>query len=180
MLPDFPEDRNEAGQGVRIEKVKSMKQEPTEQREQPQDEMCELPVLNASSDRICSILEKYKTVAVVGLSRFPHKDSHRVAKYLEMHGYTVIPVNPSDHTVMGKRSYATLKEIPSMVDIVCIFRPPSDVPPIVAEAIAIGAKVVWMQLGITHNDAAEKARSAGIDVVMNKCMKIEHSNLGRT
>jgi len=137
---------------------------------------CEIPFQNAASDEIESILKKYKTIAVVGLSRDPEKDGHRVGLYLKEHNYKIIPVNPNAAEILGETAYPSLKDIPgdTKVDIVCIFRPSEKVSEFVDEAIAISAKVVWMQLGIVNNDAAEKARSAGLQVVMNKCMKIEH------
>lgn len=137
---------------------------------------CEIPIRNAASDEIESILNKYDTVAIVGLSRNPEKDGHKVGKYLIDNGFTVIPVNPYAKEILGEKSYPSLKDIPDdiQVDIVCIFRPPDEVNEIVDDAIAISAEVIWMQIGIVNNAAADKARSAGLLVVMNKCMKIEH------
>lgn len=136
---------------------------------------CEVPEFNPGADEIKEILSKYKTVAVVGLSDNPERDSYRVAKYLIEHGYRVVPVNPGRDTILGLKSYPDLKSIPFPVEIVDIFRKPEAIPPIVDDAIAIGAKVVWMQLGLAHNESAKKARDAGLQVVQNKCMKIEHS-----
>jgi uncharacterized protein len=123
------------------------------------------------------ILATGKTVAVVGLSDKPDRDSYRVAEYLQRHGYRIIPVNPVIESVLGEQSYATLKDIPEQVDIVDIFRKPDAVGPIVDEAIAIGAPVVWMQLGVVNEEAAEKAGAAGLQVVMDRCIKIEHQRL---
>ena len=123
------------------------------------------------------ILHDYRTVAVVGLSANWHRPSNFAAKYLQEHGYRVIPVNPAYDEVLGERGYPDLKSIPGPVDVVVIFRRPDDIPPVVDDAIAIGAKVVWMQLGVIHVEAAAKARDAGLEVVMDRCMKIEHARL---
>lgn len=125
------------------------------------------------------ILNKYRTVAIVGLSPNPSRPSHRVASYLDMHGYKVIPVNPHAQEILGKRSYPNLSSVPEPIEIVDIFRSSEEVMPVVDEAIKIGAKVVWMQEGIINEQAAFKARDAGLLVVMNKCMFKEHRRLGR-
>ena len=125
-------------------------------------------------DRI-RILERYKRIAMVGLSSNPFRPSHFAAIYLRSEGYDVIPVNPREKEVLNLRSYPTLLEIPGPVDIVDIFREPAAVPGIVEEAIAIGAKVVWMQLGVIQEEAAQRARDAGLEVVMDRCVKIEHA-----
>lgn len=125
-------------------------------------------------DRI-RILERYKRIAMVGLSSNPFRPSHFAAIYLRSEGYEVIPVNPREKEVLKLRSYPTLLEIPGPVDIVDIFREPAAVPGIVEEAITIGAKVVWMQLGVIHEEAAQRARDAGLEVVMDRCVKIEHA-----
>jgi len=116
----------------------------------------------------------YKTIAVVGVSDDPTRPSHFVASFMEDHGYTIIPVNPKLTEWEGKKCYPDLLSIPVKVDIVDIFRRSEAVPPIVDEAIAIKAKVVWMQEGIVNEEAAAKARKAGIEVVMDKCMKKEY------
>jgi predicted CoA-binding protein len=121
------------------------------------------------------ILERYRRVAMVGLSSNPFRPSHFAAIYLRAQGYTVIPVNPREREVLGLKSYGALRDIPEPVEIVDIFREPSAVPPIVEEAIAGGAKVIWMQLGVIHEGAAERAKQAGLEVVMDRCMKIEHA-----
>src|SRR5215467_11408298 len=121
------------------------------------------------------ILERYRRIAMVGLSSNPFRPSHFAALYLIAEGYDVIPVNPREAAVLGRTSYPSLTAIPGSVDVVDIFREPSAVPPIVEEAVAIGAKVVWMQLGVIHEAAAERARDAGLQVVMDRCMKIEHA-----
>jgi predicted CoA-binding protein len=121
------------------------------------------------------ILEEYRRIAMVGLSSNPFRPSHFAAIYLISEGYDVIPVNPRETSVLGRQSYPNLSSIPGGVEVVDIFREPSAVPAIVDEAIAVGAKVVWMQLGVIHDEAAAKARAAGLDVVMDRCMKIEHA-----
>ena len=112
---------------------------------------------------------------MVGLSSNPFRPSHFAAIYLISEGYDVIPVNPRESQVLGRSSYPSLAAIPGPVEVVNIFREPAAVPAIVEEAIAIGAKVVWMQLGVIHEEAAERARAAGLEVVMDRCMKIEHA-----
>ena len=138
---------------------------------------CELPAYNASSEAITTVLEKSKTVAVVGLSPKPERDSHKVARYLQKNGYVIVPVNPGQKEILEERCYRDLRQIPFPVDMIDIFRKSEAVPSIVDDAIAIGAKVVWMQLGIVHNEASEKARQAGLEVIMNKCIKTEHMKL---
>lgn len=136
--------------------------------------VCEIPEYNPPSGQVKAILENNRIIAVVGLSPKPQRDSHQVAKYLQDHGYTVVPVNPGQKEILGQQCYRDLKAIPFAVDIVDIFRKPEAVPPIVDDAVAIGAKVVWMQSGIVNNSAAQKALKAGLEVVMNKCIKVEH------
>lgn len=120
------------------------------------------------------ILETYKRVAMVGVSPNPDRDSNRVIRYLSEHGYDVIPVNPTVSEVLGKKSYPDLSSIPGKIEIVDIFRKPEDVGPIVDEAIKLGAKVIWMQEEVVNEEAADKARKAGLKVVMNRCMKKTH------
>ena len=138
----------------------------------------------ASADPILEILKKYKTIAVVGLSSSAMRPSHGVAEYMQGRGYRIIPVNPNETEVLGEKSYARVEDVPEKIDIVDIFRRPEDVPPAVDGAIRAGAKVVWMQLGIENAAAAEKARAAGLMVVMDACMLIEHKkrrqNLARS
>ncbi len=121
------------------------------------------------------ILETYRTIAMVGLSSNPFRPSHFAAIYMLAEGYRVIPVNPREQAILGQPSYPSLRAIPGPVEIVDIFREPSAVPAIVEEAIAVGAKVVWMQLGVINLAAAERARAAGLEVVMDACVKIEHA-----
>jgi uncharacterized protein len=123
------------------------------------------------------ILKRASTVAVVGISEKEDRDSHKVAKYLKDRGYKIIPVNPKLKEVLGEPCYPDLKSIPTHIDIVDIFRSTDAIPGIVDEAITVGADSVWMQLGLIHNEAADKARKAGLQVVMNRCTKIEHARL---
>lgn len=139
-------------------------------------EACEFPKSNATSEEIKKILRSYKTVAVVGLSDKPERPSYRVAAYLKEAGFRIIPVNPNLSSVLGEKAYPDLKSIPGPVEIVDIFRNSADVPAIVDEAIAKKARVIWMQEGIVNNVAADLARHAGLQVVMNKCMLKEHRN----
>lgn len=127
-----------------------------------------------AEDRL-RILEKYRRIAMVGLSSNPYRPSHFAAMYLLAEGYDVIPVNPREKEILGKVCYPSVTAIPGGVDVVDIFREPAAVPAIVDEAIAVGAKVVWMQLGVIHEEAAAKAAAAGLEVVMDRCMKIEHA-----
>src|SRR5262245_40006145 len=121
------------------------------------------------------ILERYRRIAMSGLSSNPFRPSHFAAIYLLSEGYDVVPVNPREPQVLGRKSYPSLSAIPEPVDVVDIFREPTAVPAIVEEAISTGAKVIWMQLGVIHDEAAEHARRAGLEVVMDRCMKIEHA-----
>ena len=126
------------------------------------------------------ILKQSRTVAVVGLSPRPDRDSNEVARYLQENGYRVIPVNPNAQEILGERCYPSLAAVPGQVDIVDIFRRSEDVPPIVEESIKIGAGVVWMQLNIVHEKAAQEARAHGLDVVMDRCTKVEHEALKKS
>ena len=123
------------------------------------------------------ILTENKRVAVVGLSADWSRPSNFVGKYLLEHGFEVIPVNPKYEEILGQKCFPSLKSIPTPVDIVDLFHRAERVPPFVDEAIAIGANVVWMQLGIVHEEAAQKARDAGLEVVMDRCIKIEYARL---
>lgn len=125
------------------------------------------------------ILKSYRTVAIVGLSAKEDRPSHGVARYLKSRGYRIIPVNPAETEVLGEKSYPDLVSVPEPVEVVDIFRRAVDVPPVVEQAIKVGAKAVWMQLGIVNEEAAEKARQAGLKVVMDRCMKIELEKLSR-
>jgi predicted CoA-binding protein len=125
------------------------------------------------------ILEDVKTIAVVGLSRRETRPGYYVPAYMQAAGYRIIPVNPYLEEAMGEKAYPDLISIPEPVDMVVIFRRSNDVPPVVEQAIEIGAKVVWMQLGIVNQQAAEAARAAGLEVVMNSCVKVDHQMLFR-
>jgi len=134
----------------------------------------ELPKHNASDEEIQRIFQTAKVIAVVGLSRQHDKDSYQVASYLQEHGFRIVPVNPKTHEILNEKSYARLEDIPEKVDVVNIFRKAEDVAEIVESAIAVEAKVVWTQVGIVDNIAADRAREAGLQVVMDKCMMTEH------
>lgn len=123
------------------------------------------------------ILKENKNIAIVGLSANWYRPSYFAAKYLQEYGYNIIPVNPLYQEILGSKCYDSLLEIPDPIDVVDIFRKPEDVPPVVDDAIKIGAKVIWMQLGITNEQAAKTAKEAGLEVVMNRCIKIEHARL---
>ncbi len=141
---------------------------------QPDGVSSNSPFAITAADRL-RILERYRNIAMVGLSSNPFRPSHYAAIYLLAEGYSVIPVNPREKQVLGLRCYGSLREIPGPVDVVDIFRENAAVPALVEESIAIGAKVVWMQLGVIHEAAADRARQAGLEVVMDRCMKIEHA-----
>ena len=126
------------------------------------------------SDKVRRILKGSRTIAVVGLSAQWHRPSFFAAKYLQEHGYRVIPVNPAYETILGERSYKRLGDIPEKVDVVDCFRKSTEIPALAEEAIAIGAKVLWMQLGVENAQARARAEAAGLQVVENRCMKIEH------
>jgi len=128
----------------------------------------------ASADPIFDILTQYKTIAVVGLSSNPARPSYRVTEYMQSSGYQIIPVNPNETDVLGEPSYASLEEVPQKLEIVDIFRRAEEVPPVVDAAIGAGAKVIWMQQGIANEPAAEKARAAGLTVIMDACILVEH------
>jgi hypothetical protein len=136
--------------------------------------MSEEPI---KSEEIKAILRNYKVVAVVGLSPKPERPSYRVAQYLKEHGYRIVPVNPGQKEILGEKCYPRLSDIPFPVEVVDIFRNIEAIPAIVDEAIAKGAKVVWMQQGLAEAASAQKAREAGLQVVMDRCMKIDHAQL---
>lgn len=132
--------------------------------------MCDIPTLR-------KVLQDNKVIAVVGLSARWYRPSFFAAKYLQEKGYRIIPVNPNHNEILGEKCYPDLSSIPEPVDVVDIFQRSESVPPFVEQAILIGAKVVWMQLGVIHEAAARQARDAGLEVVMDHCMKIEHARL---
>jgi predicted CoA-binding protein len=133
-----------------------------------------------SNDAITQILATSRTIAVVGLSANRMRPSYGVAEYLKSAGYRIIPVNPNQEDVLGEKSYARLEDVPGRVDIVDIFRRPEFVPEIVDSAIRIGARGIWMQEGVVHAEAAEKARSAGLFVIMDSCILKEHARRRRS
>jgi uncharacterized protein len=126
------------------------------------------------SEKIRRILRNNKTVAVVGLSAQWHRPSYFAAKYMQEHGYRVIPVNPTYDEILGEKCFKSLRDIPGPVDIVDCFRKSAEIPAIAEEAIAIGAKVLWMQLGVQNAQARTRAEDAGLEVIENHCVKIEH------
>ncbi len=128
---------------------------------------------------IADIIKNYRVVAVVGLSSDPARPSYQVAEYLQAHGYRIIPVNPGCQEILGEKCYSSLKEIPFPVEVVDIFRKVAAIPAIVEEAIQIGAKAVWMQLELVEPESAQKAREAGLQVVMDRCLKVEHARMFR-
>jgi predicted CoA-binding protein len=130
--------------------------------------------MSPTTDAIMEILAKYKTIAVVGLSSNPSRASYEVTEYMQSVGYKIIPVNPNETEVLGEKSYARLEDVPEKIEIVDVFRRAEDVPPVVESAIRVGAKVVWMQLGIENAEAAERARAAGLIVVEDACVLVEH------
>ena len=123
------------------------------------------------------ILARSRTLAVVGLSAQWHRPSYFAAKYMQDHGYRIVPVNPRYDEVLGQKCYPDLRSIPHPVDLVDCFRKSSDIPPLADDAIAIGAKVLWMQLGVENAEARARAEAAGLEVIENRCVKIEHARL---
>ena len=123
------------------------------------------------------ILKSSRVIAVVGLSANWWRPSFFVAKYLQDHGYRVIPVNPAYQEVLGEKCYPNLRDVPDKIDMVDCFRKAEEIPALAEEAIAIGAKCLWMQLGVVNEAAAERAKDAGLDVIMDRCVKIEHGRL---
>lgn len=141
---------------------------------------CEFPTVNSTNTEIQTIFSTIKTIAVLGLSPDSTKDSYRVAQYLQNAGFTIIPVYPKEEIILGEKVYRSLEEIPFAVDMVNIFRKPDALNPIVDSCMARGdVKVFWAQIGIVNNEAAERARNAGMQVVQNHCSMVEHRNLMR-
>jgi hypothetical protein len=128
-----------------------------------------------SEDAIRELLERSRVIAVVGLSAKPHRPSYGVSRYMQAAGYRIIPVNPNEREVLGEKCYARLEDVPVKVDIVDVFRRSEFVPEVVESAIGIGAYAVWLQEGVIHEEAAEKARAAGLRVVMDRCILKEHA-----
>ncbi|ABO50840.1 CoA-binding domain protein [Desulforamulus reducens MI-1] len=132
---------------------------------------------NPSDEKIKELLSQFKTIAVVGLSDKPHRDSYKVAQYLQQHGYRIIPVHPRVQEVLGERAYKTLAEIPDQVDLVNVFRKSEETPQVVEEAIPLKPQAIWLQLGISNEAAAKLATNAGLAFIQNKCIKVEHARL---
>ncbi len=130
-------------------------------------------------NEIADLLRASRVIAVVGLSSNPLRPSHGVAGYMQQHGYRIVPVNPQETDVLGEQAYPSLDEVPGKIDIVNIFRRSEFVPPIVEDAIRLGARAVWMQEGVIHEEAAARARAAGLIVVMDRCILKEHQRLAR-
>jgi hypothetical protein len=133
--------------------------------------------LDSQAEAIRNILQTTKTIAVVGLSPKPHRPSHQVASYLKDAGYSIIPVNPGQDTLLGLPCYSNLQAIPGSVDMVDIFRRSEFVLPVVEDAITIKAKVIWMQSGIINEEAARLAEEAGLTVIMDRCTMVDHMDL---
>ncbi|OFW27341.1 MAG: CoA-binding protein [Acidobacteria bacterium RIFCSPLOWO2_02_FULL_65_29] len=132
---------------------------------------------NPTDDQIKRLLTDARTIAIVGASSNPEKSSYGIMQRLQRSGYTVIPVNPRETDVLGERAYPSLKDIPIPIDIVNVFRRAEDTPPIADEAVAVGAKALWLQSGISSEDAADRAKAGGLTVVMDACIATEHSLL---
>lgn len=126
-------------------------------------------------DFVTELLEKYKTLTIVGLSSKPMRPSYGVASYMQSHGYRIIPVNPKETSVLGERGYPSLDAVPEPTDVVVIFRRPEFVPEVVEAAVRKGAKVIWMQEGVIHDAAAQRARQAGLAVIQDHCILKEHA-----
>ncbi len=141
---------------------------------------CQMPQVNSNKEEIKAILEETKTVAIIGCSPKPEKDSNKVAKYLQDHGFRIIPVYPKEEEILGEKVYRSLGEIPKdiQIDMVDIFRKPDVIAEVVDEALQRDdVKCIWTQLGLVHNEAAKKAEDAGLKVVQSHCTKIEHNEL---
>ena len=138
---------------------------------------CEMPDYMPPSKDIEKILKDSKRIAIVGLSPKTSRDSNKVAQYLLEQGYDVIPVNPGQEQILERTCYKSLEDIPFAFDVANLFINLTRVPPVVEQCIRIGVKTIWMQLGIVHNESASKAREAGIEVVMNRCIMVEHRNM---
>jgi predicted CoA-binding protein len=131
-------------------------------------------------EKIKEMLRECRKISVVGLSPKESRDSNKVARYLMEQGYEIIPVNPGQKEILGKTCYRSLKDIPFQVDMADLFLNPTRVPPVIDQAIEIGVNTVWMQLGVIHDEAALKAKESGIQVVMDRCIMVEHEKLEHT
>jgi hypothetical protein len=138
------------------------------------DALKRAPTTDVTTDAILEVLKKYKTIAVVGLSSNPMRPSFGVTEYMQESGYRIIPVNPNEREVLGEKSYARLEDVPEKIEIVNVFRRAEEVPRVVESAIRIGAKAVWMQSGIENEAAAKKALAAGLVVIEDACILVEH------
>jgi len=138
---------------------------------------CQMPQSNLDNDQIKELLEKSKTIAVIGMSDKPERDSYRVAQYLIEKGYKVIPVNPMKETILGLKCYPDVKSVPEKIDIVDVFRKIDAVPEVVEEALEVNPGAIWLQLGLAHDESAQKACDKDITFVQSKCIKIEHKKL---
>ena len=138
------------------------------------------PSISDPQADVAAILSRYRTVAVVGLSPKAHRDSFEVAQYMQSQGWHIVPINPNASQILGETCYPSLIEAARhhAIELVDVFRNSADVPPVVADAITIGAKAVWLQLGIVHETAAQQARDAGLLVVQDKCLLVEHRRKG--
>jgi predicted CoA-binding protein len=134
--------------------------------------------LTGQDAELRALLGGSRTIAVVGLSSKPHRPSHGVARYLQRHGYRVVPVNPNETEILGEPSYPTLDEVPGPVDVVDVFRRAEFTPEVARQAVRVGAKALWLQLGIVNEEAARIAEEGGLDVVMGVCIRTEHARLG--
>jgi uncharacterized protein len=132
-----------------------------------------------SDTELRELIENVRTIAVVGLSPKQHRDSYRVAEYMQQQGYRIIPVNPNVREVLGEQAYSSLSEIPEPIDLVDVFRRPEVVDDVAREAVEIGAKAIWLQIGVVNEEAARIAGEAGLDVVMNRCLMVDHGRLLR-
>lgn len=138
------------------------------------------PELSKETDQIETFLDNIKTIAIVGISRNKHKDSHYVGRYLQKAGYTIYPVNPGADEILGVTAYPDLKSIPDQIDAVDVFIKPEHVSEVVAQSLSLNPKVIWLQLGTgTHPNEVKKARDAGVMMVQNRCMKVDHQFLIR-
>ena len=137
---------------------------------------CDMPDYVPPLENVEKILQDSKRIAVVGLSPKTSRDSNKVARYLLEQGYDIIPVNPGQQQILERTCYKSLEDIPFAVDVANLFINPARIPPVVEQCIRIGVKTIWMQLGVVHNEAASKARDAGIETVMNRCIMREHES----
>ena len=143
-----------------------------------QDTQCNLPDYTPPSEEIKDILDKCNRIAIVGISPKEQRISNKIARYLMGQGYEIIPINPGQRNILGKPCYKTIKDIPFPIDMVNLFVNSAKIPPFVDQAIELGVYAIWMQSGITHNKSAEMAKKRGIQVVMDRCIMMEHQKTG--